>query len=336
MAVTIKDIAKIAGVSHTTVSRALNDNPALATVTVERIKRLADELGYIPSVAARGLKTSRSQVLGVIVRHIGDPFFAEVLHGIEEVLHAAGYSLFLAASHRDSEREKQVMQAMEERRVDGVIISSAQISPEQLRRLSHFNVPVVLINSQPLDLPDVYAVYHDDAYGCSQILRHLLALGHRRIAYLGNEWGGQTNARRRQGYENGMRQAGLVMGCMIQGEAGTAEGGARAMKAVLQLDVRPTAVICYNDMMAIGAIQAIQQAGLRVPDDISIIGFDNVALAAYVAPPLTTFHQPCYELGHEAATMMLRVLNNDRRPEVKTLHGELVVRQSTAVLHNGN
>lgn len=339
MSVTIKDIAKIAGVSHTTVSRALHDNPALATATVERIKTLANDLGYIPSAAARGLKTNRSRVLGVIVRRIVDPFFAEVLHGIEDVLHAAGYSLFLAASHRDPEREKQVMQAMGERRVDGVIISSAQISPEQLRRLSSFNVPFVLINNQALDEPDVYSVYHNDAYGSSQILRHLLELGHRRIAYLGNERGGRTNAKRREGYENAMQRAGLALDprYLVLGTTGMPEGGALAMKRILALGDLPTAVVCYNDMMAIGAIQAIQQAGLRVPDDISITGFDNVELAAYVTPPLTTFHQPRYELGHEAATMMLRVLNNDvdsKRPEMVTLHGELVVRQSTATFHH--
>ncbi|MCA9998377.1 MAG: substrate-binding domain-containing protein, partial [Anaerolineales bacterium] len=280
---------------------------------------------------------NRSHVLGVIVRRIVDPFFAEVLHGIEDVLHTAGYGLFLAASHRDPERERQVMQAMGERRVDGVIISSAQISPEQLRRLDRFDVPFVLINNQALDEPDIYAVYHDDAYGCRQITQYLLGLGHRRIAYLGNERGGRTNVKRQQGYEAVLQQAELPLRAdyITLGATGTPEGGAEAIKHLLALDELPTAVICYNDMMAVGAIQAIHQAGLRVPNDISITGFDDVALAAYITPPLTTFHQPQYELGHEAAAMMLRVLNNDQnlvQPEAIVLHGELVVRQSTIAL----
>nr|NIP23030.1 LacI family transcriptional regulator [Phycisphaerae bacterium]NIR62402.1 LacI family transcriptional regulator [candidate division Zixibacteria bacterium]NIU12624.1 LacI family transcriptional regulator [candidate division Zixibacteria bacterium]NIW43407.1 LacI family DNA-binding transcriptional regulator [Gammaproteobacteria bacterium]NIX26845.1 LacI family DNA-binding transcriptional regulator [Phycisphaerae bacterium] len=181
MAVTIKDIARAAGVSHTTVSRALREHPAISDKTTHRIKQLAAELGYVPSAAARGLKTSRSQVLGVIVRRIVDPFFAEVLQGIEDVLHAAGYSLFLAASHRDEAREQKVLQAMGERRVDGVIISSAQIRLEQLRQLNRFNIPFVLINNQALDKPDIYSVYHDDEYGSRELVQYLLDLGHKRI-----------------------------------------------------------------------------------------------------------------------------------------------------------
>jgi DNA-binding LacI/PurR family transcriptional regulator len=336
VAVTIKDIARAAGVSHTTVSRALHQHPAISADTIARIKQLADELGYVPSAAARGLKTKRSHVLGVLVRRIVDPFFAEVLHGIEDALHAAGYSLFLAVSHRDPEREREIMQAMGERRVDGVIISSSQISPEQLRQLDHFGVPFVLINNQALDEPDIYSVYHDDAYGSSQILQHLLELGHQRIAYLGNARGGRTNVERLQGYKFALQEAGLEIepDFITEGPNGLPEGGALAMQKLLILRERPTAVVCYNDMMAIGAIQAIQQAGLHVPDDISVTGFDDIELAPYITPPLTTFHQPKYELGYEAATMMLRVLNQNVEPDISdvlVLRGELVVRDSTAV-----
>jgi len=336
MAVTIKDIAKAAGVSHTTVSRALHEHPAISAGTITRIKQLADELGYVPSAAARGLKTKRSHVLGVIVRRIVDPFFAEVLHGIEDVLQAAGYSLFLAVSHRDSARERQIMQAMGERRVEGVIISSTQISPEQLRQLDHFGVPFVLINNQALDTPDVYSVYHDDKYGSSQLLQHLLDLGHRRIAYLGNARGGRTNVERLQGYKAALGQGGVDIrpDYLSDGPNGLPEGGAQAVQKLLVLAERPTAIVCYNDMMAIGAIQAVQQAGLHVPGDISITGFDDIELAPYITPPLTTFHQPKYELGREAATMMLRVLSGNMEPSspaVLVLRGELVVRASTAV-----
>ena len=336
MAVTIKDIARAAGVSHTTVSRALHEHPAISTVTTARIKQLAAELGYVPSAAARGLKTKRSHVLGVIVRRIVDPFFAEVLHGIEDALHAAGYSLFLAVSHRDPEREREIMQAMGERRVEGVIISSSQISPEQLRQLDHFGVPFVLINNQALDEPDIYSVYHDDTYGSSQILQHLLGLGHKRIAYLGNARGGKTDVERLQGYKFALQEAGVAVepDYLVAGPNGLPQAGALALQKLLTLAELPTAVVCYNDMMAVGAIQAVQQAGLQVPKDISITGFDDIELAPYITPPLTTFHQPRYELGYEAANMMLRVLNHALKPDVSdvlVLRGELVVRASTAV-----
>lgn len=335
MAVTIKDIAKVAGVSHTTVSRALNNHPAISSNTVARIKILADELGYVPSAAARGLKTNRSGVLGVIVHRIEDPFLTEVLQGIEDVLHEAGYSLFLAASQRDPEREKAVIQAMGERRVDGVIIiSSAQMDMEKLRQLDRFGVSYVLINNQTMDELDTYSVYHDDAYGSSQIVQHLRSLGHERIAYLGSARAVRTNAKRQEGYETALQQAGLAIRpeYIATGANGMPTGGAQGMQALLALSERPTAVICFNDMMAIGGIQAIQQAGLRVPEDISVTGFDNIELAAYITPPLTTFHQPRYELGQEAANMMVRVIHQDRaslRPDIVVLRGELIIRQST-------
>lgn len=335
MAVTIKDIAKVAGVSHTTVSRALREHPAISDKTTHRIKQLAAELGYVPSAAARGLKTSRSQVLGVIVRRIVDPFFAEVLQGIEDVLHAAGYSLFLAASHRDSAREQKVLQAMGERRVDGVIISSAQIRLEQLRQLNRFDIPFVLINNQALDEPDIYSVYHDDEYGSRELVQYLLDLGHKRIAYLGNSRGGRTNAKRLAGYKNSLKKASIQINpdFITSGPHGIPEAGAQGMQRFLDLTERPTAIVCYNDLMAIGAMRAIQQAGLNVPGDISVTGFDNIELAAYVTPALTTFNQPKYELGSKAATMMLSVLNDEMansQSDVQVLRGKLVPRQSTS------
>lgn len=338
MAVTIKDIAEVAGVSHTTVSRALRGNSRISSNTTKRIQEIAEELGYVPNTAARGLKTNRSRVLGVIVRRIDDPFFSEVLQGIEDVLHEAGYSLFLSASHRDPVREKEIMQAMGERRVDGVIISSTQIRPEHIRQLDRFDVPLVLINNQAIDEPAVHSVYHADADGNQQMTQHLLAQGHRRIAYMGNARGGKSNAERARGYEAGLAKAGFPPqpDWQVLGANGQPDGGRDAMRQILALTERPTAVVCYNDMMAIGAIQAVTAAGLRVPEDISITGFDNIELAAYVSPPLTTFHQPKYELGQEAAAMMLRVLGEEMDTVVSTqsdvimLHGELIQRHSTA------
>lgn len=337
MAVTIKDIAEVAGVSHTTVSRALRGNSRISSNTTERIQKIANELGYVPNTAARGLKTNRSRVLGVISRRVDDPFFAEVLQGIEDTLHEAGYSLFLAASHRDAVREKEIMQAMGERRVDGVIISSTQIRPEHIRQMDRFNVPLVLINNQAVDEPDVHSVYHADANGSQQVTRHLILLGHRKIAYLGNARGGRSNAERARGYQAALEEADLPYRAdwQITAANGKPEGGAISMSQILALSEQPTAVVCYNDMMAIGAIQAIKRAVLRVPEDISVTGFDNIELAAYISPPLTTFHQPKYELGREAAAMMLRVLDDGEAAvnsgaDVVELRGELIQRQSTA------
>lgn len=337
MTVTIKDIARSAGVSHTTVSRALRGHPAIAPGTVSRIQRIADELGYVPNTVARGLKTSRSGVLGVIVRRIADPFFSEVLNGIEVVLHAEGYSLFLAASNRDSEREEAIVRLMSERRVDGVIICSTQVGEAQRRQLERFGVPTVLINNQASE-EATHSVYHDDAYGSGRMTRHLLELGHRGIAYVGNARAGRTSEERLRGYKAEIVRAGLPLRpeYVVDGMNGLAEGGADGVGQLLELEPMPTAIVCYNDVMAIGAMQMLRKVGLRVPADCSVTGFDNIELAAYVNPTLTTFSQPKYELGCQAAKMMLNLLDrremngDEQKSDVVVLRGELTVRDSTA------
>lgn len=337
MSVTIKDIAKVAGVSHTTVSRALRGHPAISEETVGRVQQIANDLGYVPNKAARGLKTNRSGILGVIVRRIVDPFFGEVLDGIEEVLSEKGFSLFLAASQRDPEREEAIVRLMSERRVDGVIICSTQVGEKHRQQLERFGVPTVLINNQAAD--DItHSVYHDDAEGSSRLARYLIELGHTRIGYLGNARAGRTTEERKQGYLNELKRHGLPAPpqYMVDGPNGLVEGGRIGTLKFLEQSSPPTGLICYNDVMAIGAMRTLSEAGWRVPDDISVTGFDNIDLAAYVTPPLTTFDQPKYALGYQAALMMLRLLDKqeDERSglssDVITLHGELVLRQSTA------
>ena len=332
---TIYDIAEKIGVSASTVSRALQDHPRIGDVTKARVQAVAQELGYIPSAVARGLKTKRSDVIGVIVHRIEDPYLADVLRGIEDTLRESKYSLFLAATQRIPEREQEVMQAMSERRVDGVIISSSHIDMNKLQRLDEYGIPCVLVNNQEMPEPDTYSVYHDEIYGMNQLVRHLIELGHERIAYIGSHRAGRANVKRQQGYEEALEQANLERRAeyIADGDNGQPQGGAQGMCQLLTLDEWPTAAVCYNDMMAIGAIQAAHQAGLHVPNDISIAGFDNIDLATYVTPPLTTFHQPRYELGQLAAKKILHNLNRETtvdRSLISTLRGELIVRQSTA------
>lgn len=339
--VTIKDIAKEAKVSHTTVSRALRGHPAIATDTASRIQRLADELGYVPNTVARSLKMKRSQVLGVIVRRITDPFFAEVLHGIEDVLQDEGYSLFLAASHRDPGREREIIRLMSERRVDGVIICSTEVDTSHGAYLKRFNVPSVLINNQAQE--DItYSVYHDDVEGSRQLTQHLINLGHHHIAYLGNGNAGRTNEDRRIGCRQALIEAQIPIeqSFFVDSPNGMPEGGAMIAEKLVALSPRPTAIVCFNDMVAVGTIRALQQANLRVPEDCSVVGFDNIDLSAYVNPPLTTFDQPKYELGRQAAQMMLQVLNDesglDPAGSTIILQGRLIERQSTAVVNSGS
>ncbi|MEE8577905.1 MAG: LacI family DNA-binding transcriptional regulator, partial [candidate division Zixibacteria bacterium] len=226
MSVTIKDIAKEAGVSHTTVSRALRGNPAISKETVSRVQQIASELGYVPNKVARGLKTQRSGILGVIVRRIVDPFFGEVLDGIEEVLSESDYSLFLAASQRNPEREESIVRLMSERRVDGVIICSTQVGEEHRQQFEQFGVLTVLINNQAAD-NITHSVYHNDAEGSRELTRYLIELGHTEIAFLGNARAGRTTEDRKQGYLNEMRRHMLPVPpeFVIDGPNGLADGG---------------------------------------------------------------------------------------------------------------
>jgi DNA-binding LacI/PurR family transcriptional regulator len=337
MPVTIKDIAKQAGVAHTTVSRALHNSPLISTKTTERVRTIAAELGYRPSVAARSLKTNRSQVLGVIVSHIADPFFSEILQGIDDVAQQSGYSLFIAAAQHDPGREKAIVQTMREHRVDGVILCSTRFTPEQSQQLLSYNIPIVAINNQAAE-DYRYSIYHDDVDGGRQVSRHLISLGHRRIAYLGDALSGRTTQDRLSGFQQEMEAAGLNIQpeYIHQVQGSSAENGLAGLTYFLNLPVRPTALICYNDMLAVGVLKGLRQAGLRVPEDISITGFDNILYSDFTQPPLTTIDQPKRFLGAEAGRLLLELLSSptydclSNQSNIRLLKGMLLVRQSTA------
>lgn len=330
MPISIKDIARQAGVSHSTVSRALRNHPAISEATRQRIAALARELGYAPSAVARGLRTSRTQVVGLVVTHLADPFFTEVVHAIEEVAMGAGYSLFLATSNADPEREMAVVRGFRERRVDGVLVGASRVGERYLGLLAESEVPIVLINNQH-DGSFAFSVSNDDRYGATRVTEHLIGLGHRRIAYLGNHRGGQADLDRIEGYRDALDAAGIPFDptLVIHGPNGRPPGGEEGVQPLLTLTPRPTALFCYNDMMAIGALHALKGAGWRIPAELSVAGFDDVQLAAYSDPPLTTLAQPKAELGRRAMQMMLGLLGGEAG-ENTLLRGELRVRQSCA------
>ena len=333
MAVTIKDIAKRAGVSHTTVSRALHGNLLISAETGKRIRQIAAEMGYQPSAAARSLKTNRSQVLGVIVSSLDDPFFSEILQGIEDSAQEGGYSLFIATSLRDPQREQKIVHTMMEHRVDGIIICSTSFSAAQGRHLLDYGFPIVVVNNQSAE-GFRYSIYHDDVDGSRQMTRHLIHLGHRRIAYIGNSLSGRTTLDRLSGFRQEMGSAGLPIldGFEHQVAGGDPEHGIAGAEYFLNLPIRPSAIVCFNDLIATGMLKGLHNAGLDVPADISVTGFDNITYSAYTQPPLTTFDQPKRFIGMEAARLLLGLLNHapDDGEKVQMLKGSLLIRSSTA------
>ena len=343
MAITIKDIAEQAGVSHSTVSRALRYSPLFSVDTADRIRKIALELGYQPSAAARSLKTHQTRVLGVVVSSIADPFFSEILQGIEDVAQANNYSLFIAASQRNFEREQSIVKTMRVHSVDGVIICSTSFSASQRRSLTEFGIPIVVINNQAAE-DYRYSIYHDDVDGSRQITRHLIELGHTKIAYLGNSLSGRTTFDRLSGFQKEMENTGLAIPpeYIIHVAGGGPDNGIAGVDILLDLPDRPTALICFNDMMAIGVLKSLQQSGIQVPEDFSVTGFDNIVFSAYTNPPLTTFDQPKRSIGSKAAEQLFALLNSTPdentayQPKIHMLQGRLLVRKSTAPLPSGD
>jgi DNA-binding LacI/PurR family transcriptional regulator len=333
--ITIKELAVRAGVSHSTVSRALNNHPAIARETVERIQKLARELNYVPSHFARSLKTNRSHMLGVIVHRISDPFYSEVLGGIQNVAHQFQYGMFVSASENDMERQAALIRGMFGQQADALIIGDSFFTSAHLNELG-IRVPTVFIHNRAAEvLP--HSIYHDDFNATRALTRHLLDLGHSRIAFGGNERGGLLHQQRREGVVAELKSAGLELRSEydLLAPNGQMSSGALLAKELLNMSERPTAIICFNDMQAIGVMQTLQQSNVRIPEDISVAGFDDIPLAEFLYPALTTYRQPIWELGQMAARVALNLLGENvngtlvSEPLI-TLRGQLIVRRSTA------
>ena len=332
--ITIKELARQAGVSHSTVSRALHNHPALAQETIERIQQLARELNYVPSHSARSLKTNRSHMLGVIVHRIADPFYSEVLGGIQNVAHQFQYGMFVSASENDMERQAALIRGMFGRQADALIIGDSFFTSADLNELG-IRVPTVFIHNRAEVLP--HSIYHDNVNAMHALTRHLLDLGHRRIAFGGNKRGGLLHQQRREGVIAALKDAGLELrkAYDLLAPNGQMSSGALLAKELLNLPRRPTAIICFNDRQAIGVMQTLQQANIRIPEEISVAGFDEIPLAEFVYPALTTYRQPIWELGQMASKVALHLLGETVNEPLAsesliTMRGRLIARRSTA------
>ena len=330
MAVSIKDIARIAGVSHSTVSRALRNSPLIPAHTAERIQRIAKESGYLASAVARSLVTRRTYAIGVVVTSISDPFNGEVVGGIEEVANRSGFSIILATSQADPDREMTVVRSFQERRVDGILIASSRVGALYVPLLSEFGIPIVLLNNQhPSEF--VHSVTVDNVDGALRATRHLIALGHKRVAYLGDRLGLQSDKERYEGYTTALGEAKLPVRreLVVQGD-GKPQGAREAARELLALPERPTAIFCYNDMSALGVLEHASERGLQVPRDLSIVGFDDLFFTPFLQPPLTSVRQPKRELGRRAMELLLMLLKGESHEKSLELGGELMIRGSTA------
>jgi DNA-binding LacI/PurR family transcriptional regulator len=337
--VSIKDIAKAAGISHSTVSRALSDSPLVKAETKARIQRLAREMGYSPDARARSLVKGQTRTVGVVVTTIADPFVAEVVQGIESTAHDHDYTVILCSSSAEPEREIAAVEMLRSKRVDGVIVTSSRVGALYLEHLERIGAPIVLINSHSENSGRyTYSVSVDNQHGGHLATAHLIQLGHRRIAYISRPSDFSSNLERMAGYRQALDEAGLAFDpALVVPGTGHADGGETALPALLALDEAPTAVFCYNDMTAIGLLHAAREVSLQIPQNLAVVGFDDLLLSSYVCPPLTTVAQPKAEMGQRAFHMALDLMTTKDPIEEGfanvVVKGRLIVRESSKTRH---
>jgi LacI family repressor for deo operon, udp, cdd, tsx, nupC, and nupG len=335
--ITSYDVAEAAGVSQTTVSFVLNEVPgaSISDETRRRVLAVAEELGYVPDAAAQALGRGRTHIIGVVVTTLADPFIGTIVQIIESAAREQGYTVILASSNDISEREMEAVRMLQSRRVDGVIVTSSRVGALYQERLEQLNVPVVLINSLVQHNGRyTFSIGVDNRHGGWLAAGHLIQRGHRRIAYVASPADRGDNMERMAGYRDALREGGIEFdsSLVVQG-TGRAGCGQRALHALLSLNDPPSAVFCYNDMTAIGLMDAARGAGLSLPQDLAIVGFDDIAFALLSHPRLTTIAQPMAELGEGAVEMVLQLLTDDVEAEMPvtdvTVQGRLVVRASS-------
>jgi len=328
---TMKDVAQLAGVSTATVSRALMNPEKVSVSTRKRVETAVLEAGYSPNTLARNLRRNESKTIITIVPDICDPYFAEIIRGIEDAAVENDYLVLLGDSGQQKKRESSFVNLVFTKQADGMLLLGTD-HPFDVSKSEQKNLPPMVMACEfapELELPTVHI---DNLTSAFEAVNYLAQLGHKRIAQISGPMSATLCKFRQQGYQQALRRAGVSMNPAYStiGDF-TFEAGAQAVRQLLALPEQPTAIFCHNDTMAIGAIQEAKKLGLRVPQDLSVVGFDDIQFAQYCDPPLTTISQPRYEIGRQAMLMMLDLLKgNDVQAGSRLLEASLVVRGSTA------
>lgn len=329
---TITDVAQRAGVSAMTVSRVLNQSGYASEETRARVLAAAAELGYMPDALARSLRVKRTQTLALILTDITNPFFTTVARGVEDAASAAGYAVIFCNTDESEEEEARYTQMLLERQVDGVLLVPATSISRSIEAARRRGKPVVVLDRRVTGAA-VDTVRCDSEGGAYQATAHLLQLGHRQIAVLAGSPDVSVVAERVAGARRACAEAGLALteSHILHGRPAV-ESGAEMARRALALDPRPTALLATNNFIAVGAFEALRAAGLRVPDDVSLAGFDDLPPALVIDPFLTVVSQPAYEMGRRGAELLLARLRGEgpAEPQHIVLPTELVARRSTA------
>jgi DNA-binding LacI/PurR family transcriptional regulator len=330
--VSIRDVARRARVSIATVSRAVNGISTVDPELAKRVWKAVEEVGYVPNTQARTLVSGRSRILGLIVSEITNPFFPELVQEFENLAVAQGYEVMIGSTNYDPARTESLIRRMLQRSVDGVAIMTFGIEEDLVKRLVEREYPLVFVDAGP-ELPNIRVLKVDYGQGIREAVQHLAALGHRQMAFITGPLRMRSAVARRDAFRRSMNEVGLSVPSrhIVEGDH-TMEGGMAAIEQLAALGEMPTAVLCSNDMTAIGVLHGLYATTARVPRDISVVGFDDIHLAQFMLPPLTTVQMSCKDLA-AAAVQALRAGIEPDHPKAAQkewpIETRLAVRKST-------
>jgi len=332
--VTIKDVAKKAGVSVSTVSKVINENYKVSEKTKRKVLKAIEELNYLPNFTARSLVLKKTQTIGVVLPDIHGEFFSEVIKGIDKKARERGYHVLITSSHSDIKELDEVLFSLVNGRVDGLIIMNPTLKTSYVESRLLKKLPIVLLNCCA-DMLDADIILIDNFTGAYNLTKHLLKHGHRKIAVITGPEDNTDSIERLRGYKTALIDLGIepTQVLIFQGDF-TEKSGYEAMRLITSLSERPTAVFALNDDMAIGAMMYAKKSGLKIPDDIAIAGFDDIPMASYIHPSLTSVHVPIDKVGILAAEKLLNRIEgkSDAKFSKTTLETTLIVRESCGCL----
>jgi len=332
MRVTLSEIARLAGVSKATVSAVMNNKPNVSWKTKQKVLQLVRRFNYIPNDLARSLVSNQTGIIGLVVRDITNPFYSKVTIAVEEVANKNQYGLILCNSKDEYLKEKEQIYILKKKRVDGIIIFLLEDNPSlhHIFDLVKEKYPFVIVGHRVKGL-DVDYINSDDESGAYEAVKYLISVGHRKIAHLIGPSGCAASLSRLRGYKRALHEAGIkVPQHFVITGGSNLNSGYHTAKSLLSLKNRPTAIFAYNDLVAVGVFKASRELGLRIPDDIAVVGFDDIELAEFLSVPLTTVRQPMYELGKKSAKLLFdRITQKENVSPIEiTLKTSLVVRKS--------
>jgi DNA-binding LacI/PurR family transcriptional regulator len=320
MAVTIKDVAKLAKVAPSTVSRVIANNPRISEKTKKKVREAMDELGYHPNFIARSLASQSTQAIGLVMPSSTDvvfqnPFFPTVLRGLSEGAHEKHYALYMTTGKTDNEILDGVTQMVQGGRVDGVVLLYSKIEDKVLMYLQERGIPFVVIGKPFKHVEEITHVDNDNFRATKEVTEYLIQLGHDHIAFVGGNLNLVVTVERLLGYEKALREAGIPLNDdYIVHEEFLREGGQEAVRELLSLKIPPTALVVADDLMALGVLNTLDELGIKVPEDISIISFNNVLVSEMSRPPLTSVDINIFDLGFEAARSLIQKIENPKEP----------------------